>query len=102
LGLGDTTNRLSPTVVPVVGIVDISAGDCHTLLLTNTSVVLAFGNNANGQLGFGDMTHRLSPVLLPGLNNVVKIQAGSFVSFITTGAGQLFSIGSNSVISFFL
>ena len=44
-----------------VKIVSISCGLHHTLLLTSSGHVLAFGSNSHGQLGVGDLVPRGAP-----------------------------------------
>ena len=66
--LGDGTTTNSPLPVEVTGTRDttveaIAAGGSHSLALRRDGSVLAWGNNANGQLGDGTATNRTAPVL---------------------------------------
>ena len=68
--LGDGTFLMSSTPKeverlrrkPVVG---VAAGGSHSLVLTVSGRVYAFGNNAFGQLGVGDTKSRLWPTAIP-------------------------------------
>ena len=61
LGRG-TDAALPPAAVTLTGAADTTkvvaavCGDAHTLLLTSTGEVYAFGDNASGQLGLGAAT----------------------------------------------
>ena len=69
LGVGDTTNRTTPTLVPVTGalagktIVSIGAGGAYSAVLCSDGSVVTWGNNQYGQLGSGG-SHSLVPVLV--------------------------------------
>lgn len=121
LGLGDSLhNRLRPTYVMRstdandgvpsrrrdMGAAQISAGDTHSLVLTNERDVLSFGCGTFGQLGLGDAQdrHRPHPVPLrahtsPGqlpsrviagcLRSVVVMDNGSIVGFGRNDRNQL-------------
>jgi alpha-tubulin suppressor-like RCC1 family protein len=70
LGLGDTNNRLTPTKVPgLTGVkaIAIIAGGGHSLALTESGEVYAWGQNKDGELGLGDTNNRLTPTKVPGL-----------------------------------
>lgn len=54
LGLGDTTTRLRPeqiTALKSSGARKISAGRNHSLVITFTGLLMAFGSNSHGQCG---------------------------------------------------
>jgi len=50
-----------------VKVVDVSAGDAHTLALSGSGRVFSWGNNASGQLGVGHSMHLISPRLIADL-----------------------------------
>lgn len=85
--LGDGTKtgpRTSPVQVSVASglanVVAVAAGDNHTLALTASGAVWAWGSNASGALGDGTQTERLTPVQVPGLTGVVAVAAGLYHS----------------------
>jgi len=69
LGVGDTVNRLKPTLVATAGtpmegkrIVSIGAGKYHSLAVDDQGVAYGWGENGVGQLGDGSYTRRCNPV----------------------------------------
>ena len=71
LGLGDTTDRKVPKLIPnLENVKQISCGYYHTMFLLNDGTVKCCGNNTYGQLGLGDKNNRNIPVLIPNLENV--------------------------------
>jgi alpha-tubulin suppressor-like RCC1 family protein len=69
---------------------EIAAGDSHSLALTSTGQVLAWGFNAVGELGDGTTTDRHTPVpvALPTGVTVTGIAAGRFHSLAITSTGR--------------
>jgi len=80
LGVGDTSNRSTPTPIPsITGVKKIIVCPNYgpTYLLLNNGKVLGTGVNTRGQLGVGDVINKTSfvePASLAGLN-VVEIAA---------------------------
>ncbi len=65
LGNGTTTGSSTPVDVDLpagMTITAVAAGGLHSLALTSTGAVLAWGRNVSGQLGNGDSTNRSTPV----------------------------------------
>jgi hypothetical protein len=101
LGNGTTTNSSTPVPVslPAVTIVTaVSAGGGHNLAITATGSVLAWGNNAHGQLGNGTTTNSSTPVAvsLPAGTTVTAVSAGAFHSLAVTSTGSVLAWGFNS------
>jgi len=67
LGLGDTDDRLSPTLVTGEGFVQVAVGRFHTCVLKADDSVWCTGANDAGELGLGDTNRRnlLGPVQFP-------------------------------------
>jgi alpha-tubulin suppressor-like RCC1 family protein len=111
--LGNTTNNGNasanwmPTLVTLPGAtgppVQVAAGQFHSLALTASGQVFAFGLNSHGELGnaTGNNTQNANPtptlVTLPGATGPpVQIAAGTGFSLVLTSTGQLFTFGENS------
>jgi alpha-tubulin suppressor-like RCC1 family protein len=100
LGTGNTSPSPVPVAVPGppgTTFTSVAAGTSHSLALTLSGQVYAWGLNASGQLGDGTMVDSPSMV-------AVSMPAGAVVSSIATGAahslaltsgGQVFVWGSN-------
>jgi hypothetical protein len=88
-------NDLGPTPTQVSGltnIVDVAAGNAHSLALTRDGRVWAWGINSDGQLGDGTTVNRWTPVEVIGLQGVSAIAAGNHMSLAVQrdgGAGGL-------------
>ncbi len=101
LGDASTTNRTSPVPVGLPGGVTataVSAGSSHSLVVTSTGAVYAWGLNTNGQLGDGSTTQRTSPVLvgLPAGVTATAVSAGAgFHSLALTSTGAVYTWGAN-------
>jgi hypothetical protein len=77
LGLGDTTNRTSPTQVGTdTDWADVAAGN-HSLGLRTDGTLWAWGSNGSGQLGLGDTTDRWSPTQVGTDDDWTSIGAGN-------------------------
>jgi alpha-tubulin suppressor-like RCC1 family protein len=110
--LGTTTNykrevpNPTPTLVTLPGasgaVTQVAAGGFHSLALTASGQLYAFGDNESGQLGneikVGDLSANPTPTLvtLPGANGpVTQIAAGGLFSLAVTAGGQLYAFGEN-------
>ena len=98
LGDGTTTSKSSPVTV-VGGITNwstVSAGQEHSLGLTSTGILYAWGYNQSGQLGDGTTVSKNSPVtVIGGITNWSKVSAGG-LSLGLTSTGILYAWGVNS------
>ena len=98
LGLGDTQNRLVPTVVPgITNAHSIACGQSFTLVRTTGSTVYAFGVNTNGQLGDGTTTTRTSPVQVVGITTATMVAAGQTHSLFLRANGTVVGYGGNAL-----
>src|SRR5438270_12501659 len=87
LGDGTTTPNGTPRIVKGVGgsgtltgMTAVAGGDAHSLALSSTGTVYAWGSNAYGQLGDGTTTQRTTPIQASGLTAVRSIAAGRNLS----------------------
>jgi alpha-tubulin suppressor-like RCC1 family protein len=81
----------------------IACGGNHTLALTQSGQLYAFGSNARGQLGFGDRDDRSEPrqVIFDEqrrleMGNILDMSAGFWHSVLITDKGGVWSSGANS------
>ncbi len=100
LGDGTAVTRLEPVGVSLpagVTVTAVATGGKHSLALTSTGEVLAWGNNFYGQLGDGTTkdSHTPVPVALPKGTTVVAVAAGGTSSLAVTTAGQVLAWGDN-------
>ena len=101
LGVGDTTRRLSPTLVSdLVGkeIVGIYAMENHAAALSSTGEAYFWGRNGAMQLGLGDAptTNHLLPTKSTILPYVTEIALGRTHGFISDIHYNIYGFGSNS------
>ena len=103
---GTTNANPVPVLVGLPGqtgpVVQVAAGYTHSLAVTSTGQLYAFGGNNYGQLGTvtnsGTNTATPTPVLvgLPGQTGpVVQVAAGYTHSLAVTSTGQLYAFGEN-------
>ena len=110
--LGNATNAATgnpnpqPTPVTLPGqagpITHVAAGSFHSLAVTSSGQLYAFGLNSFGQLGnaTNNDTQNANPtpglVLLPGqIGPVTQVAGGHDHSLAVTSSGQLYAFGSN-------
>jgi alpha-tubulin suppressor-like RCC1 family protein len=110
--LGSTTNNGTDNANPTATLValpgevgpvtQVAAGYDHSLAVTSSGQLYAFGYNYSGELGSttNDGTGNANPtptsVALPGESGTVtEIAAGAFHSLAVTSSGQLYAFGYN-------
>ena len=71
----------------------VAAGAMHSLVLTESGEVYAWGDNDDGQLGLGDREERLTPTKVEGLPKVKAIAAGGVHSLALTESGEVYAWG---------
>ncbi|XP_064600028.1 probable E3 ubiquitin-protein ligase HERC4 isoform X2 [Liolophura sinensis] len=104
LGHGDIQGDLhrTPRLVKALSgqkVIQVSCGECHSLVLTNDSRVFTWGSNSFGQLGIGkNRSGQKSPQLLDCLKGIPMrmITAGANHSCVLSLSGALFVWGKNS------
>lgn len=105
LGVGNTVNRNTPTTVNVQGVKfsDVSAGLTHTLAISTTQELYAWGDNSSGQLGYSDVNgigYYSDPIPESGNDTaverplkIVNYQDGAVNTWLDVAGGQSFSVG---------
>nr|XP_035922864.1 protein RCC2 isoform X2 [Halichoerus grypus] len=98
LGHGDTKRVEAPKLIEGLShevIVSAACGRNHTLALTETGSVLAFGENKMGQLGLGNQTDAVpSPAqIMYNGQPITKMACGAEFSMIMDCKGNLYSFG---------
>jgi alpha-tubulin suppressor-like RCC1 family protein len=93
LGLGDTTDRSTPTQV-LAGVAQVALGRTHAVAFKSDGSVWAWGANGNGQLGDGTTNPRNVPGQVSGLAGATHVAAGATWSFVIAG-GTAYAFGQN-------
>ena len=102
LGLGRTSDMVfSPSLVESlagVPLAGLCCGGNHTLAVSRSGAVFAWGSNSHGQLGLGDTTDRVWPVQVSTLRSLRVlpggVRAGLEHTLALTEEGGVFSWGS--------
>lgn len=76
----------------------VACGLDHTLVLSNSGRVYAFGSNTTGQLGFGDRRSTPYPTLIQDIAHIEmkKIAASSFSASLSSSSGDLYLWGKGT------
>jgi alpha-tubulin suppressor-like RCC1 family protein len=76
----------------------VAAGSLHSLAVTSTGAVLAWGYNTDGELGDGGTTDSDVPVMvkLPAGTKVTAVAAGGYYSLALTSTGAVLAWGYNT------
>ena len=98
LGHGDEEDHLLPTAVEALRgqhVVACSAGDHHSLMLTQAGVVLSCGAGEHGQLGHGDAATQLRPKAVEALRgeSVRAVVAAKHHSLCVLQSGRVLGWG---------
>ncbi len=102
LGLGDNTDRNTPTKIISVdtrsGITakSVSCGKYYTMIIDMNNNVWAFGFNKYGILGLGNDVNILIPEKINGVTSAKYISCGDFHTVIIDMNNDIFSFGYNT------
>ena len=79
-------------------VASVACGNQHSLILTSSGSILAFGRNMDGQLGISSRKDAKLPTLVNGLKDdiIVEIACGADYSLAMSEAGSVFVWGGNS------
>ncbi len=86
-------------------VIDASAGENHSLILTESNMMYSFGRNTDGQLGNGTNEQSNTPKKVSsegdltnggGSDPVIKVESEGFFNIVLTKSGKIYSFGSNS------
>lgn len=99
LGISSTFSTSSPVLVSGPASTSwaaISGGNAHSLAITTSGVLYAWGFNSSGELGDLSVTSRSSPVLVSGPVGTVwsKVAAGQGYSLSISNTGLLYAWGA--------
>ena len=96
LGNNSSINSALPIrVFNLQNIVQIAAGEDHSLALDGDGNVWAWGENFGGQVGNGTLVDQPVPVLVSDLNNIKSIDAGYTFSVALDNNGEVWAWGYN-------
>jgi alpha-tubulin suppressor-like RCC1 family protein len=99
LGVGDTTDRLTPTDVTLAGNATpglVAAGVSHTCAVTTGGAVQCWGSNATGQLGQPlSVTSSWRPLAVPFVTDAVAVAAGAGHTCVILVGGSVTCWGAN-------
>eukprot|EP00618_Florenciella_parvula_P017339 CAMPEP_0119492348 /NCGR_PEP_ID=MMETSP1344-20130328/16917_1 /TAXON_ID=236787 /ORGANISM="Florenciella parvula, Strain CCMP2471" /LENGTH=764 /DNA_ID=CAMNT_0007527671 /DNA_START=8 /DNA_END=2302 /DNA_ORIENTATION=- len=99
LGHGDNGDRWSPEVVVSLSelvVVQVCAGNRHSLVRTESGNVLAFGAGAHGKLGLGSTASKVDPISIPELEGrVCLVASGGDHNIALDQDGRCFTWGSS-------
>lgn len=95
---GSTTEANLSIIPGLSGVVQVAAGERHSLFLTSTGEVYSCGTNANGQLGRAVASGSATKVnlgVIQGVSAITQIFSGNATSFLLTASGQVQNCGEN-------
>jgi alpha-tubulin suppressor-like RCC1 family protein len=88
---------------PFTGVIEVSAGEAHTVYLKSDGTAWAAGRNAQGTLGDGTFTDRINPVQVvdaggSALSGVSEVSAGYSHTVLLKSDGTVWATGSNDSV----
>jgi hypothetical protein len=100
-GGDDTTQRLVPTKVTGGGIgeaavVQVAAGEFHSMALTTTGGLYSWGKDTDGQLGHRGKEILTVPKVVGGIGGAVGMAGGAGHSLVITAEGRVLAFGTGT------
>jgi alpha-tubulin suppressor-like RCC1 family protein len=83
------------TVLPVLGVEDLSAGGYHSCGLTASGAAFCWGDNTAGWLGDGTTMDRNTPAQVSGALKFTRLSTGTFHTCGVTRTGAAYCWGDN-------
>lgn len=99
LGLGDSTNRSSPTQIGTdTDWVYVSSAGFFTFAIKSDGTLWSWGTNFGGQLGQGDTSTRNVPTQVGSANNWSKVYCSWYngTTYAINSSGELYACGSGN------
>jgi alpha-tubulin suppressor-like RCC1 family protein len=93
---GSYSNKHPTMIADLENIIQISAGNDHSLCLDTEGKVWSFGGNAIGQLGLKTNVDTSTPTMISNLNNIIQISGGGYYSLCLDNQGRVWGFGSNT------
>ena len=75
-------------------VVQVAAGDYHSMALTATGCLYTWGDGGNGELGHGDEETLAVPRVVDGIGGVVGMSGGANHSLVITVEGRVLAFGN--------
>ena len=93
-----TGRAASQREAPAAKVIAVAGGLYHSLALTSTGAVFAWGDNADGELGDASTANSDVPVKvkLPAGTRVTAVAAGELQSLAATSTGGVLAWGGNN------
>ena len=95
LGLGNTANSSTLTVIPNVSNVTLVETGYDFSAVVSAGNVYSFGNNTYGQLGLGTNASTPNPSLIPNMSSVSSSACGNYHMLLLSN-NQVYSCGMNA------
>jgi RHS repeat-associated protein len=89
-------DELTMVTAPVPLLGKVSTSSDHSLVVTSSGSVSAFGTNTYGEIGNGTTTTAKTPVTLTNPTGVAQVAAGQYFSLALTTSGHVYSWGENN------
>jgi RHS repeat-associated protein len=89
-------DELTMATAPVPLLGKVSTSSDHSLVVTSSGKVSAFGTNTYGEIGNGTTTTAKTPVTLTSPTGVSQVAAGQYFSLALTTSGHVYSWGENN------